>query len=574
MAGRLYKLDMKLLRRFITVAKPYWVSREKWKAAPLLAILAALLFGETWFNVSFNEQQGEFTSALAAMDAPRFWHSIRTFCGLLVVAVPIFSFYYYLRDRLAINWRRWLTFRLLGRYFENHAFYRLADEPDIDNPDQRIAEDISYFTRESLRFLLIFGGAAVELAAFSKVLWSISPSLVFFVSLYAAAGTFVTLRVFGVKMVALQSAQLKREADFRFALVRIRENAESIALYHGEMQELSQVKVRFGKVYANFDKLIRWTLRFSFFYYFYNLFTLALPSIILAPRVLSGEIELGRVVQAAGAFTAILGALTLVVDNLENLSRFTAGIGRLDAFIRFLSPRKSEPLPGRGKIVTRESATLSFEDVTLQTPNYERTLVTGLTFSAPSGSGLLIVGPSGCGKSSLLRAMAGLWDSGGGAIERPKADDLLFVPQHAYMILGSLRGQLCYPNIEREVPDAELEDVLARVNLPDLAARCGGFDAELDFEKVLSVGERQRLAMARVLLKRPLYALLDESTSALDPANEAAMFRQLAETSTTLISVGHHPSLLKYHAQVLELTGDGGWRLHQASGFHFTEELK
>ena len=220
-----------------------------------------------------------------------------------------------------------------------------------------------------------------------------------------------------------------------------------------------------------------------------------------------------------------------------------------------------------------EGGKLSFEDVTIQTPNYERTLVKSLTFSAQPGNSLMIVGPSGCGKSSMLRTMAGLWDSGTGTIERPKPEDMLFVPQHAYMILGNLRSQLLYPNIERVVPDEELLDVLRRVNLQGLVERCGGFEAEMDFEKVLSVGERQRLAFARVLLQRPKYALLDESSSALDPDNEAAIFQQLLETSITLVSVSHHPSLVRYHAQVLEIKADSQWYLHGAKDFKFTEHL-
>jgi putative ATP-binding cassette transporter len=185
----------------------------------------------------------------------------------------------------------------------------------------------------------------------------------------------------------------------------------------------------------------------------------------------------------------------------------------------------------------------------------------------------MIVGPSGCGKSSLLRAMAGLWDSGLGSMERPKSEDILFLPQFAYMILGNLRRQLCYPRIDREVTDDELREVLKRVNLPDLVERCGGFEAELDYEKVLSVGERQRLAFARVLLQQPRYVFMDESTSALDSENEAALFEMLAETSTTLISVSHHPSLVRYHSQVLELTTDCNWVLHPANKFEFTENL-
>jgi vitamin B12/bleomycin/antimicrobial peptide transport system ATP-binding/permease protein len=566
-------LNLKLLRRFIALAKPYWRSDEKkWQAWGLLALLVLLLIGETQFNVFFNEQSGEFTSALAAGDAPRYWRSIRTFCGLLLFAVPIYSYHYYVRDRLGNNWRRWLTHRLMGRYFQNHAFYQLLKNSDIDNPDQRISEDIASFTQHSLNFLLLFAGAAFQLMAFSRVLWSISHSLVLFLLLYAVAGTFTTFVVFGEKMVSLHFVQRRREADFRFGLVRIRENAESIALYHGEKQEHAQIQRSFAQVFANFNKLISWTLRFNFFQYAYSLTTLVLPSIILAPRVLSGELEVGRVVQAAGAFSAILGALTLFVDNLENLSRFAASVSRLDAFSRAITQTKTLTNE-KSKIVTSEADHIGFKDVTMQTPNYERTLVKDLTVMVPTGEGLMIVGASGCGKSSMLRVMAGLWDSGTGTLERPRTEEMLFLPQHAYMILGSLRSQLLYPNLDRSVSDEELRAMLDLVNLPGLIERCGGFDAELDFEKVLSVGERQRLAFARVLLKRPRYVLLDEATSALDRENENALYRHLVETSTTLVSVSHHPALVKYHSQVLELTPDGGWKLHAAGEFHFTGEL-
>lgn len=567
------KLDLNLLARFGALARPYWYSEERRRAWGLLVLLVLLLVGETAANVFFNKQSGEFTSALAAGDGPRFWRSIRLFCGLVVVAVPIYSYYYYVRDKLAIGWRRWLTHQVLTRYFADHAFYKLLKTPEVDNPDQRIAEDISTFTTQSLNILVLFAGAAFQLLAFSRVLWFISRSLVLFLTLYAAAGTLVTFAVFGRKMVSLYFEKLKREADFRFGLVRIRENAESIALYRGERQEQAHVERRFGDIFANFNALIRWGLRLNLFSYAYGLIALVLPSIIIAPRVLSGELEVGRVVEAAGAFAAILGALTVFVDNLEYLSRFGAGVGRLDVLFQKLALPKTVAGAGASRIVVHEGERLAFDDVTLQTPDYERTLIKALSFQVRPGEGLLIVGASGCGKSSLLRSIAGLWDSGTGTLERPKLEDLLFLPQQAYMILGCLRRQLCYPNIEPPAPDEKLYEVLQRVNLAGIVERCGGFDAELDFEKDLSVGERQRLAFARVLLNHPRYVLLDEATSALDRDNEDMLYQALIATSTTIVSVSHHPALLKYHSQVLELADNGDWKLHAAAEFRLNEEL-
>jgi putative ATP-binding cassette transporter len=536
----------------------------------LLALLLAVLLGETGFAVLFNQQTGEFTSALADKDADRFWTSIIFFMGLLIVAVPIYAFYYFIRDKLAIRWRRWMTNRFLGEYFGNRAFYELTANRDIDNPDQRIAEDINTFTQKSLSFLMIAAGAFLQLIAFSGVLWSISRWLVLFLLLYAAAGTAITFLVFGHAMIGLNFQQLRREADFRFSLVRIRENAESIAFYRGEAEESARVKRRFAEVFTVFNKLIRWTLSLSLFQYGYGFVTIILPSVIIAPRVLSGELEVGSVVQAAGAFAAMLAALTVFVDNFDSLSRFAAGIERLDAFSNTLKVHSASSKAG--PVISRvEDCPLSLDNLTLHTPNYQRILVKDLSVSVKAGEGLLIVGESGGGKSSLLRAVAGIWNSGAGTIVRPRLEEMLFLPQHAYMILGDLRSQLHYPMKDRRFSDQELLAVLKAVNLSGVAERFGGLDVELDFSKVLSLGEQQRLAFARLLLGKPRYAILDEATSALDVENEENLYSQIDAATTTLVSVSHRSTVLKYHSQVLELDGLGGWRLCLAGDYRFRQ---
>jgi vitamin B12/bleomycin/antimicrobial peptide transport system ATP-binding/permease protein len=532
----------------------------------LLALLVALLLGETAFNVVFNQQSGEFTSALAAKDGARFWHSIHVFIGILLVAVPVFGGYYYVRDRLALHWRRWLTNRVLAGYFGHRAFYDLVSNSDIDNPDQRIAEDINAFTQKSLSFLLIAVSALLQLFAFSGVLWSISRVLVFFLIAYAALGTLVTFAVFGKTLMGLNFQQLRREADFRFSLIRVREHAESVAFYRGETQEARQVRRRFAEVFANFKRLIRWTMGLNLFQYAYGFVTILLPSVVIAPRVISGELEIGRVVQVSGAFAAMLGALTVFVDNFESLTRFLAGIERLDSFARSLEARSPERRP---VISTVEDSRLAIDHLTLQTPNYQRTLVRDLTLEVNPGQSLLIVGESGGGKSSLLRAIAGLWHSGCGTIARPNLTEMLFLPQQAYLISGNLRTQLLYPGLGRPVSDEELFAALAAVNLGEVAWRLGGLDAELDFDKVLSLGEQQRLAFARILLTKPRYAILDEATSALDAENEGLLYRQLEASPTTLVSVSHRSSVLRYHRQVLELAGNETWRLCPAEGYSF-----
>lgn len=250
----------------------------------------------------FNEQTGEFTSALAAKDIDRFWLSIQKSLLILVIGVPVFGFYYYVRDRLALHWRRWLTRDFLGDYFSHRAYYQLNASADIDNPDQRIAEDISTFTQRSLQFLMVLFGALLQLVAFSGVLWSISQELVVFLIIYAAAGTAVTLLVFGKILIGLNFYQLKREANFRFSLVRIRENAEAIAFYRGEARESSLVGGYFDAVFQNLSKLIRVQLKLNLFQFGYSFLTVVLPSAIIAERVIAGELEVGRAIQAAGVF--------------------------------------------------------------------------------------------------------------------------------------------------------------------------------------------------------------------------------------------------------------------------------
>ncbi len=558
-----------LWQRFISLAAPYWFGEDKWRARFLLVLLVLLLFGQSATNVLFNEESGEFTSALAAKDANRFWRSIYECIVLLVVAVPIWSLYYYVRDRLGVYWRKWLTERMLDRYFAKRAFFELNANPNIDNPDQRIAEDINTFTQKSLYFLLIILSALIQLAAFCGVLWTISHRLVYFLVIYAMVGSFVTVVLFGRVLVGLNFLQLKREADFRFGMVRIRENAEAIAFYQGERQESMQVKQRFAQAFLNFKKLILWQLNLNTFQYAYSFLTIFIPSAIVAHRVLAGELEVGRAIEAAGAFTAILTALAVIVDNFDQLAKFAAGINRLDTFAKALAVDPAGRPKLASTIETVHGPRLELENVTVQTPDAARTLVTDLSLVVEPGRGLMIVGPSGGGKSSLLRTMAGLWTSGSGTIVRPPLKEMLFLPQKPYMIMGTLRSQLLYPNVSRDVSDDELLDLLRSVNLPDLAQRVGGLDVELDWSTLLSVGEQQRVALARLLLASPAYAMLDEATSALDIPNEEHLYRRLLATNTTVVSISHHSNLLKFHHQVLELAGDGTWELHSAKDFGF-----
>ena len=554
------KFNLDLLKNFWSIAQLYWFSEQKWRARGLLLLVIVLLGTFTVFNLFLTNQRAEFISALSAQNPERFWRSIIGFFSTVVIAVPFVSSYSFFRQKLSVFWRRWMTHSFMKNYLSDRSFYQISYHPEIDNPDQRIAQDIKSFTDQSLRFLVIILNAIFQLFGFSALLWSISKPLVFFVVGYAIAGTVITTGVFGKALVGINFEQLKREANFRFGLIRIRENAESIAFYGGEEQELQQITNLFTDVFNNFNRLIKWELYLDIFRNSYDFITWALPSIIIGPRVLSGELEIGVITQAATAFSIILGSLTLIVNQLDRLTEFAAGINRLSTFsVAIKSP--PEVPEGESTIDTITNYRLGIEHLTLKTPNYQRTLVRDISLEIPSGNGLLIMGPSGSGKSSILRAIAGFWNSGTGAIYRPELNEILFLPQKPYMVLGSLRQQLLYPQTNLDISDIEIQEVLERVNLAKLAERFGGLDVVENWSQVLSVGEQQRVAFARLFLTKPNYVILDEATSALDVPTEEILYQQLQETSITFISVGHRPTLKNYHQQLLEITANESWKL-------------
>lgn len=532
----------------------------RWKQWAFLVLLLALSLSVSGMNVIISYVGNYFTTALSERDAPTFWRFFIVYAGVFAIATPFVVYYQYTQGLLGLRWRDWMTGKFLGRYFNDRAYYDINSNSEIDNPDQRISQDIRSFTESSLSFFLIFLGAFIDVLSFTGILLSKSVFLAVFLVGYAIFGT-VVIAILGRRLIALNFNQLRKEADFRYGLVHVRDNAESIAFYQGEDQEVGQLRRRFVEVLRNYNFLIGWQRNLGFFRTPYRYATYILPSIILAPKYFAGEIQFGDITQANFAFAQIFEAFALVVTQINQLSEFAAGVNRLETFAEVLNEQEAERPDSTTEIQTVEDDRIALEGVTLMTPRSQRMLVQNLSATLQPGQGLVIVGPSGAGKSSLLRAIAGLWNSGEGRIVRPGLTEMMFLPQRPYMLLGTLRDQLLYPNLDVTVSDDDLHAALQQVNLKDLPDRVGGFDVELDWATVLSLGEQQRLAFARLLLTNPRYAVLDEATSALDLGNEQRLYDQLKSKDTTFISVGHRPSLLKYHNYVLELVGDATWKV-------------
>ena len=554
------KTHLALLKKFFVLARAFFNGGAKRQARLWLAALLGLCVAVGVVQVFLSYAMRDFITALAQRDQAAWVRGIWKFVAVAFVSVPVGVFYRYSQERLSLAWRRWLTQLLIKRYFFNRAYYRIRASESVDNPDQRIAEDVKLFTTGVLNFFLVIVNSVVTLIAFLGVLWAVSGRLVGVLFIYAAVGTAVSMLV-GRRLVGLYFNQYQKEATFRYGLVRVRDNAESVAFFRGEKREHRDLIERLHDVLDNTFWIIGWTRNLGFFTNSYNYLALIIPGIIVGPMFMRGSVEFGVVTQAEGAFAAVLAALSIIIAQIEGLSSFTAGIRRLgdlwDNLDEFDAEDAREAEEAKGE-VNEEALHLKLDDVTVQTPAGDKTLTEHLSLQLPRHGSLLVMGESGSGKSSLLRTIAGLWHPADGAIDRPAHNRLIFLPQKPYMVPGNLRAQLVYPLGEEDAKDDAITAVLEQVNLHDIFERVGGdLGKVVDWTNVLSLGEQQRVAFARLFLKKPVIAFLDEATSALDEENERFLYEKLRASGIAFVSVGHRSTLKEFHDTLLLLKNDG-----------------
>jgi len=564
------------------LAKPYWVSEDRLAGIALLVVIVGMSLGIVFINVLINSWNNAFYDTLQNRDLAGFYHQLAKFCILAGAYIAVAVYQMYLRLMLQIRWRRWLTDHFLDRWLSRRVYYALQMRGlQTDNPDQRIADDLDLFVSQTLLLSLGFLEAVVTLVSFVGILWGLSgtmqfplfghmltvPGYMVWVALgYSILGTWLT-KLLGRPLIRLNYQQQRFEADFRFSLVRFRENVEGVALYRGEADETALFRQRFANVVRNWWDIMKWRKRLSWLTNGYGQVAVVFPFLACAPRYFSGAIQLGDLMQTASAFSHVQSSLSWFVDAFTELASWKATVDRLTSFTRAMdqarieqeSPQALVPAPGKEE-------RLSIRNLSLNLPDGSP-LLDGLNLEVGPSQSVLVSGPSGAGKSTLIRAVAGIWPHGQGTIELPASGKMFFLPQKPYLPMGSLRAVVSYPTPAGGFSDEVIRAALTACGLGHLGQL---LDDSRYWAQQLSPGEQQRLAFARMLLQKPDWLFLDEATSAVDQSGEQDLYRLLGRElpRASIISVGHRMSLTGFHQRhmVLAQGQDGLGRLAPATG--------
>ena len=550
---------------------PYWNSEEKKSARLYLAAIITLTIAAVYMTLLLNEWFNSFYSALQNYDSGAVYRGLLRFTGLAFAHIAFAVYSYYLQQRLALRWRKWMTKNYLAKWTGQQMYYRLEmfSQGTADNPDQRISEDINLFTARTLSFMSGLLRSATTIICFIFVLWNLSEILSFSAAgqefhiygylvwtalAYSVLGTWITHKV-GHRLVSLNYLQPKLEADFRFSMVRLRETAESVAFYNGAAKEEAFLSNRFMTLLRNTLFIIKKQKQLSWLTNSYAQIAIIFPFVVAVPRYLSQNISLGGLMQIANCFGKVQDAMSYFVDVYASLAEWQSCAERLLSFDKHIAAIEKETEEKSGSLVREETHDrLRLADVTISVPAMDenkrtREIISSASCTIKSGEHVILKGPSGSGKSTLLRTLAGFWPYVKGHISMPAPSEMMFIPQKPYIPMGTSAEAASYP---LETADEEiLSPLLVECGLSHLMEKT---DTEADWSHILSLGEQQKLAFVRVFLRKPKWVFLDEATSAMDEETEEKMYRLLtALPGTTVISIGHRSTLDKWHDRVLRI---------------------
>jgi putative ATP-binding cassette transporter len=554
------------------IAAPYFRSEDKWAGRVLLAAVIGTELAIVGINVLLNQWNSRFYNALQERNWDNFVYEIIYFSVLAAIYTVIAVYQLYLNQWLQIRWRRWMTAQYLGEWLHRANHYRMQLQGDAaDNPDQRLTDDVKLFVDRTLNIGVGLLSAIVTLASFVTILWSLSDAaplhmfgrdfaipgyLVWGALIYSVLGTALT-HLIGWPLVGLEFRQQQYEADFRFNLVRVRENSEQIALLQGEPAERERLLGRFGKVVENWLAIMTRTKKLTAFTASYSQASVIFPYVLIAPAYFAEKIQLGGMMQTASAFSSVQGAMSFFISAYRQLAEWRAVMNRLDGFeAGIIAADELATRADRIHVVEASGGrAIELKELIVRLPN-GAPLVTADGFSLRKDERTLVTGPSGAGKSTLFRAIAGIWPFGGGSIAIPQDATLMMMPQRPYFPVGPLQAAIVYPAEAGAFSSDQVKEALSSVGLPQLASRLA---EEAHWNRMLSLGEQQRLGLARALLHAPQFLFLDEATASLDEAAEAALYHLLEEQmpATTIVSIGHRSTLDAFHQRNVALVRDG-----------------
>ena len=570
----LKQFNRAFFRDLWALVKPYWSkSEERWSARGLITLVIALNLLMVYISYRITEWYNTFWNALQQYDAKGAWHQLLIFAVLVIPYIIAAVYQTYFTQMLQIRWRRWLTRRYLDAWLAQGTYYHMQVLGDgTDNPDQRISEDLSSFSSQTLNLAIGLLSSITTLAAFLAMLWGLSSQvaipwhggkfvipgyLVWVALIYAVIGTVLVASV-GRPLIKFQFNQERFNADFRFSLMRLRENSESVALYGGERREKEHFLARFVNIFDNFRQIMRRTRRLNWWVSGYGQAAIIFPVLVSMPAYFAKVIQIGAIMQISSAFGQVQGALSYIVNSYTDLAAWHAVVDRLRFFQQAMN-KVRDIHQTHYKIARRNGPCLRVSSLDVSLPD-GRLLLRKLNVDLNPGGRLLIMGPSGSGKSTLIRALANIWPFGEGVVELPEGDTVLCLPQKPYLPLGSLRDVLIYPFGDPAMADTE---ILAALDLAGLSALSGRLSETRLWSQVLSLGEQQRLAFARLFLQRPRWIFMDEATSAIDEPGEAVLYETLIRElpNAGIVSVGHRSSLIAFHETRLVFEGEGRWRM-------------